>query len=86
MKEGTRVKVGNDLSKTYKEHGSAREMEEMKGETFLVIDRTTFGVRLKHKRTGYLYTFSSEDLEVVNLNDIKLKIEAKTFDPSQLDL
>ncbi|MHA1700693.1 MAG: hypothetical protein ACTSWK_00340 [Promethearchaeota archaeon] len=83
MKIGRKVKVGNNLTNSYKKYGKNHSMEKMKGKIFEIDG---FGkhnsIILKYNENSQFH-FSKNDLLI--LTPIKKKrIKPELFNPDQL--
>lgn len=89
--KGMKVKVGDDLNKTYREFGASSdgEMDRMRGKIFEVqstLASKPFGIKLKSPEVDFNFTFHQDDVTIID-SHIKIKYpNPQVFDPKQLDI
>ena len=86
IKDGMRVKISNNLSKTFRECGAGgKSMERMKGRFY---DVNIGGVNtsiIYNEGKNFSYTFSNDDLIVIK-DQLTQATPPVTFDVNQLDI
>jgi hypothetical protein len=83
LKQGERVRVGNNLNKSFSEFGTAYEMEDMCEKAFIIQREVSDGrgVALIHPN-GNTYVFSKKDVTLLSAK--KVRVPKELFDPSNL--
>jgi len=83
MELGRKVKVGNDLTISYRKYGKNNSMEKMKGKIFEINGfGNNHSIILKYNENSQFH-FSKNDLSI--LTPIKKKrIKPELFNPDQL--
>lgn len=83
-----RVRVKNDLSKTYAEFGRGEggSMERMKNKIFPVCFVATDRIKIHCKEVDFRFSFHPDDVDVMEDN-IKIKYpKPEAFNPKFLDI